>query len=163
MSDYLKHKVQETQTRLDAVLREAAILEGQLQAYKDALAHGQSQTSQANDFEFVVPGVIRAKRIPAAAPSKQSPAHAYWKTLFADMTRDQNRFTIDDVVGELRRVGKKLERKSIRAKLTDLVKVGYLIRIQDGVFKVAPRGVSGDELRASGIIPPHSKLVGEDA
>jgi hypothetical protein len=160
MSDYLKHKIEETQVLLDAKLQDVATLRGQLQAYEDALAHEIGGASARNIAPPQSGGAQGTKR---DTPPPRSPATAYWSKLIDSLGRHGDRFTIDDVMGELKRLGKKLERKSVRAKLTDFVKERVLIRIEDGVFQMAPRGISGDELRATGIIPPHARLIGEDA
>jgi hypothetical protein len=148
MSTYLRHKIDETRVRLEAAQQEVAALKGQLSAYKDALAHDE----RANSTKQAVP------EIQAGPPPEPV---GYWSKLIETLARRADQFTIDDVVREIAALGKKIERKSVRARLTDLVKDGVLIRISDGVFRVSPRGVGGDELRKAGIIPPHAKLVGE--
>jgi hypothetical protein len=98
----------------------------------------------------------------AAPPPKRKPSKPYWPKI-VDKLRGRERFTIDDVVGELKKVGKSIDRKSVRSKLTHLVAAREVERIADGVFRVPQQGASGDQLRAMGIIPAHARLIGEDA
>src|SRR5262245_32665815 len=127
MSDYLRQKIDQTRTLLEAKLQDVAALRGQLQAYEDALRHS------------VPPGATAANAAPVAAVNELRPQgpspNAYWANLIADLALQGDRFTINDVVRELTRLGKTLERKSVRAKLTEFVKQGMVIRIQEGVFK----------------------------
>jgi hypothetical protein len=97
-----------------------------------------------------------------APPPKRKPSKPYWGKIIGKM-RGRDQFTIDDVVAELKRIGRGMERKSVRSKLTHLVAANELERITDGVFRVRSKGVSGDQLRAMGIIPPQARLIGEDA
>jgi hypothetical protein len=165
MSDYLENKVRETEARLAEASQQLVILQAELRAYKDALAHSRPTATGAVEKPITATRVAQPAPPPPRKPAPSKPnAQAYWKDLVADIATQANHaFTIDDVVGALKKRGKGLERKSVRAKLVDLVKANYVIRVQDGVFKLAPPGLSGDDLRAAGIIPPHARLVGEDA
>jgi hypothetical protein len=75
-----------------------------------------------------------------------------------------SKFTIKDMGRALDAIGKSRPEPSIRRMLSKMVNAGRLKRISEGVFMTAlPRGVSGDELRARGIIPQRARLIGEDA
>ena len=148
MSDYLRRKIEETRALLEAKQQDVAVLRGQLQAYQDALEHdaiASRRAAQGAGTQLIESG---------AEPhtTSESPPNAYWPAMIADLSRRSDRFTINDVVAELLRLRKKLTRKSVRARLTQYVKEGALVRLGDGVFRATPVRPNGDELRARGII-----------
>ena len=154
MRSYAEVKVREKRKQLDKLEnqlfdlhRQVDLLTAEIAAYEDVLAH---ETGDAKP-----PPKAKEKR-PASAPSI-----GHWGKLIDKLGRVE-RFTIDDVMRELTAIGQPNKRKSVRAKLAELVNAGAIKRISDGVFSVMPKGVSGDELRAAGIIPQHATLIGEE-
>jgi hypothetical protein len=153
MRSYAEQKVREKRKQLDRLEnqlyelhRQADLLTAEVAAYEDVLAHEGGEATPSKH------------QVKAA---KAGPGGGHWVNIISKFTRIE-RFTTDDVMRELSAIGQPNKRKSVRARLAVLVNEGTLKRVSDGVFAVAPRGVSGDELRAAGIIPPHARVIGED-
>lgn len=142
MSAYLRRKIEETRTQLQAAEQQIASLRGELRAYEDALAHAR-QPSEPPETAASVPTLT-----------------GFWPSLVLKLAGQQGEFSIDDVARELVVLGKKVGRKSIRSRLVALVRRGTIVRVKDGVFRTPLRGVSPDEMRAAGIIPRHAKVQG---
>lgn len=159
-------------SKAEETRRKLAELEHQVEEAKKA--HAENLRQELAALEAGLPSadykpLQKAKTKPAKTksrakpkPKKKSggPQEAYWPSLIAKYAGKPH-FTLDDVERDLRKMNKPQERKSIRARLVGLVKRGLVKRESDGVFSVLPRGLSGADMRAGGIIPPHARLVGE--
>lgn len=161
MSTYVEHRLKEKRKQLEKLEnqlfdlhRQVDLVTAELATLEDVLKHDKSEDKGR------ATGKNRA--IQNKTPSLQKPKAGHWAGIIAKLGRAE-RFTTDDVVRELAAIGRPNQRTSVRAKLGDFVAAGKIKRLGDGVFGLAPRGISGDEMRAAGIIPPHSRLVGEDA
>jgi hypothetical protein len=180
MSSYVSQKVaektkqlQKLEQQLSEIPRQIELLQAELSALQDVLKHEEkaaprASTRKAKSRRFKSKSV-GAKR-PASGkddlpykPAGSSDGH--WGELIRTYERAAKPFTIDDVETYLNSIGRPNMRKSIRAKLVVMVNKGILKRESDGVFTVSPalRGVSGDELRAEGVIPRQARVVGEAA
>jgi hypothetical protein len=124
MSTYLKRRIAERQTQIADLQRQIELVSAELRAYEDALAHSAEGGSAAEALMS-----NRSARLPPPPPS-------HWPGIIATLSRRGENFTIDDVMGELGVLRKNSSRKSVRAKLTDLVKEKKIQRLSDGVFTV---------------------------
>jgi hypothetical protein len=152
-----RKQLEKLETQLFEVHRQVDLVKAEVATLEDVLKHDKSEDR----------GRALGKSRPAQnkAPPPPPPKTGHWSGVLAKLGR-ADRFTIDDVMRELAAIGQPNQRTSVRAKLGDLVAANKIKRIEDGVFTLVsagPRGVSGDEMRAAGIIPPHARLVGEDA
>jgi hypothetical protein len=174
MSSYVSQKVaektkqlQKLEHQLSDIPRQIELLQAELSALQDVLTHEEKAALKAPARK------AKSKRFKSRAKAKQSAppsklagsSDGHWGELIRIYERAAKPFTIDDVENYLNSIGRPNMRKSIRAKLVVLVNKGILRRESDGVFTVssALHGVSGDELRAEGIIPRQARLVGEAA
>jgi regulator of replication initiation timing len=172
MSSYVSQKVEEKtkqlhklEQQLSEIPRQIELLQAELSALQDVLKHEErvpKAPARKAKSKRAKSRFGRAKPHKAATSSK-SGSDGHWAELVRIYERAAKPFTIDDVENYLNSIGQPNMRKSIRAKLVVLVNKGVLKRESDGVFTVPPRGVSGDEMRAAGVIPRQARLVGEAA
>lgn len=135
MNSYLHQRIRERQARIGELKREIELASAELRAYEDALQHSDEVVGRASQ-----PGTDVAVVPEKAAPSRRlpPPPPSHWPGIIATLARRGDKFTIDDVVAELATLRKPNTRKSVRAKLTDLVKEKRIARVSDGVFTAVP-------------------------
>ena len=146
MSTYLRQRITEREAHIADLKRQIELASAELRAYEDALEHigdGALKTPRLEAEGTTANSGARSRRPPPPAP----PSH--WPAILATLGRRSDQFTIDDVVAELAILRKSTTRKSVRAKLTDLVKDKKVIRLSDGVFTV-PRRSDVEARRAAG-------------
>jgi hypothetical protein len=168
MSSYAAQKLAEKEkqlTKLEQQLvdipRQIEFLSAEIATLADVVSHGQIEKKPARKAK--VSKIKPARRKASVSRQKPNSDGGHWAGLLAKYAKAGS-FTLDDVERDLKALGQPNMRKSIRAKLTKLTKDGPLERLADGVFVIhdgQPRGISGAELRARGIIPPHARLIGE--
>jgi hypothetical protein len=177
MSSYVSQKVEEKtkqlhmlEQQLSDIPHQIELLQAELAALQDVLKHEERTASKAPARKAKLSrSKSKSASAKRAASGKGLPSGSagssdgHWGELIRIYERAAKPFTIDDVESYLNSIGRPNMRKSIRAKLVVLVNKGVLKRESDGVFTVPPRGVSGDELRAAGIIPRQARVVGEAA
>jgi hypothetical protein len=160
---YVEQKLADKQKQLEKLENQlfdmhhrVDLLKAEIAAYADVLEHGKSEPPDRPPKK----DRPAKSRPPARAKSDDAMATGHWPAIIAKLSRS-GRFTVDDIMRELTAIKRPNRRPSVRAKLADLVDKGRLTRVANGVFELAPQGVSGDQLRAMGIIPPHARVVGE--
>jgi hypothetical protein len=131
MNDYLRQRIRERQAQIADLKRQLDLANAELRAYEDALDHSEGEPAKASGNGVGYPP-SDARRLPPQPPS-------HWPGIIATLARRGETFTTDDVMQELANLGKTIERKSARSKLTELVKSGKVIRLSDGVFTVPGR------------------------
>lgn len=119
MSEYIRQRIEERRGQIASWQRQIELASAELRAYEDSLDHF---------------GGEEAPRPKSTHRSSPPPPPAHWPGIIATLGRRGDSFTIDDVAAELAALGRTGQRKSIRSKLTELVKSGVLRRITDGVF-----------------------------
>lgn len=120
--DYLRQRIAERRAHIGDLKRQMELASAELRAYEDALAH--------------IGGASGSNHELVATTTRPPPPPSHWPSVIAALGRRGDSFTIDDVVAELSTLGKTPLRKSIRSKLTELVKEKKVQRISDGVFTV---------------------------
>ncbi|HEX4158340.1 MAG TPA: hypothetical protein VHY79_07675 [Rhizomicrobium sp.] len=131
MSDYINQQIATRRARLAEIEgtwkdldSERTALRAEIRAYEDVLAHSEERAStpRANG--------AHPENIPDASDGY------YWNDLVARLGAEGAKFTTDDVARELKKLGKPIQRKSMRAKLYVLAKKKRIRRIKDGVYKL---------------------------
>jgi hypothetical protein len=163
MGTYAEQKIREKRKQLEKLEnqlfdmhRAVDLVTAEIATLEDVVKHDKSESKG-----HAATKGQSSHKAPALEPQKPGPA-GHWAGILANLGR-LDRFTIDDVVRELAAIGQPHKRPSIRAKLADYSASGKVKRLGGGVFAVLPPGISGNEMRARGIIPPQARLVGEDA
>jgi hypothetical protein len=108
---------------LAAVDQDDRILAAEQRAYEDALAHvGPKPLSPATRPE-------QAGHWPAA--------------LDALREAGKGEFTTDDAIEALKRVGHVIKRKSVRSRMTELVRDGQVVRVAEGLYRFPGSDIPG--------------------
>lgn len=169
MSSYAAQKLAEKEKqlakleqRLSDIPREIELLAAEIATLADVVSHGQAERKPARKAKPAKVKVALRKERNSRQTDNGDGGH--WAGLLKKYAKAGS-FTLDDVERDLKAIGSPNQRKSIRAKLTKLTSDGTLERLADGVFVIHDgelRGISGPEMRARGIIPPHARTIGEE-
>jgi len=170
MSSYAAQKLAEKEKQLakleqqlSDIPRQIELLSAEIATLEDVVSHAQPDRKPTRKAK---PAKIKtAARKASISRQIVNSDGGHWAGLLKKYAKADGMFTLDDVERDLKAMGKPNQRKSIRAKLTKLTSDGTLERLSHGVFVVhdgSPRGISGAEMRARGLIPPHARMIGEE-
>lgn len=153
----IEQAIAERRAQLAAAQHQVAIISAELRAYEHALllSSPASSAAQRGAGQRIAPAPVGASRLALSGTG-------HWPQIITTLSRSKIRFTTDDVEAETKVRGISIIRKSIRSKLTELVKDGTLVRVTAGQYELAPANVDdfdGLEPKINGPDREHGEAV----